>query len=120
MPIEFEIERQRNRRSTVRRSLDKPVQFEHLDRGAKAAGGSLGFDISEGGLRLRFNDYVPLGTELLLTISLAKQATIECSGVVVWAKKYPYNDAYQAGIQFEVDENIVDSRKKIHQYIESF
>jgi hypothetical protein len=69
---------------------------------------------------MRFNDYIPVGTELSLRITLPDQTVLNCAGVVTWINKEPHNDAYTAGIRFAAAENVIDSQKKIHHYIESF
>jgi len=116
--MEFELENHDNKRNAQRVNLSEAVQFESAEH--PEGGGSLGFDISEGGLRMRFNEYVSIGTELSLRITLPDQTVINCLGVVMWINKEPLNDAYSAGIRFEATENVIDSKKKIHHYIESF
>ena len=115
--MEFEPAFRDNRRASKRVSFRDPVQFEEKD--LHFEGGSVGLDISETGIRMRFNDFVPIGTKLNLLIHLEGK-TVECVGRIMWVKKYPYSDNYQAGLSFESPENLVDSRVKIHQYIESF
>ena len=116
--MEFEPDTISNKRNAQRVQLGEAVQFESAGRPEGV--GSLGFDISEGGLRMRFNDYVPVGTELSLRITLPDQTVINCIGVVMWVNKEPLNESYTAGIRFESTENVIDSKKKIHHYIESF
>ena len=116
--MEFEPEMTSNRRITKRVRFSDSVRFEQIE--APQFGGSIGLDLSENGIRMRFSDYVPIGTELSLQIKLPSHEIIECLGKVVWIKKYPYSDQYQAGVQFESPENLFDSKEKIHHYIESF
>ena len=116
--MEFEPDRFNNKRNDQRAQLGEAVQFENAER--PEGGGSLGFDISEGGLRMRFNEYVPVGTELSLRITLPGQTVIDCVGLVKWINKEPLNESYTAGIRFQATENVIDSKKKIHHYIESF
>ena len=116
--MEFEPDLPQNRRHYQRVRFAEPIRFEQND--PIRFGGSLGLDISKGGLRLRFNDYVPVGTEITLQITLPNDELIECAGTIRWESKEPYNDAYQAGIEFSASENVIDSKEKIHHYIESF
>ena len=116
--MEFEPIFTEDKRASKRVRFIDSVLFKEKDN--PHFGGSVGFDISEGGLRMSFNDYVPIGTELSLQIQLSNGNVVECVGRIVWVKKYPYSDHYQAGVQFESPENLFDSRSKIHQYIELF
>jgi len=113
-PVVFEPTFQDNKRGTPRARFTHPVQYEELE--INVAGGSVGFDISEGGIRIRFNEYVPVGTIMTLYIHL-KDAIIACSGRVKWMKKYPYTDNYQGGLQFESAENFLETRSRIGSYI---
>jgi len=115
-PIEFEPASQDNKRSAPRARFTYPVQYEELE--INVAGGSVGFDISEGGIRIKFNEYVPVGTVVNLYIHL-KDGIIQCSGRIRWMKKYPYSDHFQAGLQFESAENFFDSRTKINNYVKA-
>ena len=114
-PIEFELAFQDNKRTSTRARFTDPVQYEELE--INVAGGSVGFDISEGGIRIKFNEYVPVGTVVTLYIHF-KEAIIQCSGRIRWMKKYPYSDHYQAGLQFESGDNFFDSRKRINRYVQ--
>lgn len=116
--MEFEPDVHSNRRTHPRVHFSEAIQFEQINH--HYFGGSVGLDISKGGLRIRFNDYVAVGTELSLQISLPDQEIIECTGTIKWEAKEPFNDAYQAGIEFAASENVIDSKEKIHHYIESF
>jgi len=113
-PIEFELASQDNKRTAPRARFTDPVQYEELE--INVAGGSVGFDISEGGIRIKFNEYVPVGTVVTLYIHL-KDSIIQCSGHIRWMKKYPYSDYYQAGLQFESGENLFESRTRISKFI---
>ncbi|MCA9400343.1 MAG: PilZ domain-containing protein [Candidatus Omnitrophica bacterium] len=62
--------------------------------------GSIALDISRGGLRILLNDFIPLNTEVKLTMALDQGRVIEGSGKVVWVIKMPHNEKYQAGIEF--------------------
>jgi Tfp pilus assembly protein PilZ len=93
----------------------QPVQFRFMD--PSMYGGCLSCDLSEGGIRVRFNDFIPLGTELALQIKLADDNFVDCSGRVVWVQKNRFGDSYQAGLEFAGRETIPNTRKKIHGFL---
>ncbi|HLF18177.1 MAG TPA: PilZ domain-containing protein [Candidatus Omnitrophota bacterium] len=112
--MEFESQMTDNRRVYPRMRFKDAVRFEQKDQAQ--FGGSVALDLSSSGLRMRFNDYVPVGTELVLQIHLNEEKIVECMGKVVWVTKYPYSDHYQAGLEFESPENLAESKAKIHRY----
>lgn len=102
------------RRMFERVGFGQPVAFQAKD--PVDYGGSLPRDISQGGIRLYFNDFLPLGTELSLQIPLAPQKVVECLARVVWVRQMPFMDRCQAGLRF-VDN---DSRKRAAEEIQRF
>ncbi len=63
-------------------------------------GGWLGCDLSEGGIRLHVNGFVPLKTEIKLTFSLGTRHVPDLRGRVVWVQKVPCSEGYQLGVEF--------------------
>ena len=106
------------RRDCRRIQFREPVQYQYKD--PSQFGGWLACDISEGGIKVNMNDFVPLDTEISLQVPLANGKTIDCLGRVVWVQKLPFSDYYQAGLKFEVVDSIVEVQNDLHQYIESF
>ena len=90
----------------------EPVQFQFKD--PNQFGGCLSRDLSEGGIRIRLNDFVPLETELMLKIRLADGNTVECSGRVVWIEKARFGEYYHAGLEFAGNESAKSLQKIIH------
>jgi len=37
--------------------------------------------------------------------------------MVIWIRKFPFADRYQAGIEFSPGDTIVESKNEIHEYI---
>jgi hypothetical protein len=105
------------RRNCQRIKFAEPVQYQFKD--PNLFGGSLACDISESGIRMNMNEYVALNTELTLHVQLPKGKVIDCIGRVVWTRKLPFMDRYQAGLELSGTEAVFDSKKEIHQYIES-
>jgi c-di-GMP-binding flagellar brake protein YcgR len=91
----------------VRYQLKDPTQF----------GGSLSCDLSEGGIRLHLSDFIPLNTELTLTLQLADQSIVECPCRVAWVEKNRFSDRYQAGLEFVEADSMLDSQRKIHGFL---
>lgn len=105
------------RRNFKRIRFDRPVRFQFKD--PSCFGGCLSQDISAGGVRVNFNDFVPLWTELTLRIQLAGERIVECKGCVVWVAKLPFMDRYQIGLEFERGDSFWETRKAILQVIPS-
>ena len=93
----------------------KPVRFQLKD--TSRFGGCLSCDLSEGGVRLRLNDFFPLNTELSLQIQLADESIVECLCRVAWIEKDRYGDFYRGGLAFIEDESMLDSKRKIRNVL---
>jgi hypothetical protein len=115
--MDFVPEQIEDRRANPRAQISEAVRFERIEQ--HEFGGSVGFDISESGLRMRSSDYVPIGTELTLQITLPDKHIIECKGSIRWVKKEAFNDSYQVGIHFTEFENALDSRSRIQRCVGS-
>lgn len=98
-------------------SCSQPVHFQFKD--PSRFGGCLSRDLSEGGIQINLNDFVPLGTELILQIQLAPEKAVECVGRVVWVRGLPLMDRYQAGLEFLQSGFLWDSRKEIRGLMQS-
>jgi len=100
----------KERREYKRYKIQSPVRFKANEPNKIGAGVSI--DLSEGGIRLNINEFLPVKTELLLQIQLELSKFIECTGKVVWVEKFPFSDRYQAGVQFD-HSTITNSREMI-------
>jgi len=96
--------------------FNEAVHFEHTN--AFHFGGTLANDLSEGGLRINFSDFVPLGTELSLQITLTNDRVVDLKGHVVWVEKKRFSDQYEAGIEFERSDYLIDAKRKIHRFVD--
>ena len=92
------------------------VQFQIMD--TEYFGGCLACDISEHGVRINLNDFVPLDTEMQLSLRLAADQVIDCNAKVIWIHKLPYTDRYQAGLVFEAGDEFQESKKVILKKLE--
>ena len=93
-----------------------PVNYRFREK--SNFGGCLAYDISEGGMRINFFDFVPLNTEMNFQVKLsAIPKLVDVKGHVVWLQQVPYSDRYQIGIQFSQSD--VFSREEIRSYVKS-
>lgn len=81
--------------------------------------GSLAKDLSEGGLRLRINEFIPLGTEISVNVQLAPGKLVESTAEVVWISQIPHSESYQVGLEFQNLNSLLSSRQEIHTFIDS-
>ena len=73
-------------------------------QGVEASTGELAQDLSEGGIRIRSNEFIPVGQEISVGIQLKdSDEVIEVIGRVVWVRFVPYTEVYQLGIEFNQD-----------------
>ena len=74
--------------------------------GDAPSSGSLAGDISEGGVRLTVNEFIPLNTVISLNIRLSDPArVVPAQGRVVWVREDPDGERFDVGIQFVADVN---------------
>ena len=98
------LEEPREKRQFSRFPFRQPV---FINRGEwEAEEGSLSGDISEGGIRLSVNEFIPVGKILTLEVSLPDESKMTpVNGHVVWTSFLPYSERYQIGIQFDPQQN---------------
>lgn len=66
--------------------------------------GELAQDLSEGGIRIRSNVFIPMGEAISLGIQLSEtEEVVEIVGRVVWVRFVPYSEVYQVGVEFVKD-----------------
>ena len=80
-------------------------------------GGSLSCDLSEGGVRIRLNEFVPLHTELALDVRLRGEHVVHCIGHVVWIEKARFGDSYYAGLAFSKSDSLLMSQQSIGKFL---
>lgn len=93
-----------------------PVSYRTSD--INGFGGCLAYDISEGGMKINFNDFVPIDNEMILQMRLNKiPKVVETTARVVWVQQVPYSDRYQMGLQFTESDPI--AQEEIRSYVKS-
>jgi len=90
-------------RQFPRRRFHQPVAYKAV--AGKEFGGCLSYDLGEGGIRFRLNDFVPPGQEFFLSIPVKREKVWEVLGRVVWINKRPHDDTYTVGIKFISQED---------------
>ncbi|MBM3252356.1 MAG: PilZ domain-containing protein [Candidatus Omnitrophica bacterium] len=89
----------KEKRTSERKNIYASVRYQL--KSSQAFGATSSCDISEGGLRLNFERFVPNNTEFLLQMNLpAMPKIVNALGKVVWANRIPHSDRYQLGLKF--------------------
>ncbi|MBF0595032.1 MAG: PilZ domain-containing protein [Candidatus Omnitrophica bacterium] len=82
----------------------------------EAFSGQLSHDISQGGIRINSNDFVPLNSSLTVQFQLEDLGRLfDLQGKVVWVRHLPYSDGYQVGVEFTGDASF--QQWKIAQFV---
>jgi c-di-GMP-binding flagellar brake protein YcgR len=86
-------------RKYPRVAFKKAVRYQL--RGDEDLLGEVAQDLSEGGIRIRSNVFIPVGQEVRVGVQLSdSDQIVEVSGRVVWVRFNPYSEVYQVGIEF--------------------
>ena len=85
-------------------SLASPLRYQF--KNTHRFGSTVGLDISEGGLKFFSEEFMPIGTSMVLEICLGSMLKfINAVADVVWLRKMPHSERYQVGLKFsEIDE----------------
>ncbi len=105
------------KRRFSRLSYKEAVQYNLGETGE--CGGSVAYDISETGLRLQLDYFVPINAWITLAIPLrstkgTKVMTIH--GRVAWVQRIRYSDRYQVGLEFSQSDLEVKLKEEFSQY----
>lgn len=63
-------------------------------------GGCLSCDLSEGGIRLYFNEFLPKKSPVQVDFVLKNDEVVNIGSQVVWIQKIPHAEYYQVGLEF--------------------
>ena len=105
-----------DRRRARRIRLTESVQYQLTD--SADFGGSRAVDISETGVQILLNDFIPLQSQLKLRVELTKGNVVDCMGRVVWVTKLPLGENYQAGLEFTNNQTIFWTKCDIRDFID--
>lgn len=117
----LEEDAQAEKRRYSRIPYREAVQYNVLGTPGER-GGSLAYDVSETGLRLQLEHFVPINTQIALNLPVghtrdAKVITIH--GRVAWVGQIPYSDRYQVGLEFNPSDLEVNHQEQFSQYLAS-
>lgn len=102
---------ERRKAPRLRKSL--PLHYELVNQ--QKYGDGLTQDISEGGLRLISEEFIPRASQMSLKINLTPHNLIEVSGQVRWAGRISHSYRYEVGLAFADVSN--DTRRNISEYV---
>jgi c-di-GMP-binding flagellar brake protein YcgR len=95
------MEPQRERRRYRRLPYSLPLQYRNIDEGSGHFSGGLTKNISEGGIRFVSQRFLPIATNLDLTINTpTSPRPLRATSRVVWIHKAPTGEYYEVGLQF--------------------
>lgn len=105
--LEEEVQIEKRRYSRI--SYREAVQYKVLGHTCEC-GGSLSYDVSETGLRLQLEYFVPINAQIVLNFLLkdingSKVVTIH--GRVAWVRQVRYSDRYQVGLEFSEPDLLI-------------
>ena len=96
----------------------------HLDPAAgrpiKPFGGCLSWDLSEGGIRFRSDEFIPLNIDLSLQFTLGPQTPLGLEAKVVWVQKCPHSEYFFLGLEFKETAKNHQAKKELQHYISRF
>ena len=112
---DLKIEKRQRSRISFRESV------QYIMEETQEYGGSVAHDLSDGGLRLQLNDFVPINTRIVIDIPISDAngtKVITLNGRVAWVRRVRYSDQYQVGLEFNPFETETIS-KEVSKYINS-
>ena len=80
--------------------------------------GTTAYDLSQGGIRIRSEQFIALGTPIRVKFNLENEDVVVLTGKVVWVQKESGGDYYQLGVDFPDAESNLFPKKRIQEYIE--
>ena len=112
-------EKKLEQRKTTRVAFKEAIGYEV--RGLDLSGGTLACDLSETGLRMILDRFIPLNTEIKFKLRFGSNSRmIEVLGKVVWVQRVPFSERYQVGIKFVGTNSYPQVKSRIHQYIQTY
>lgn len=103
------------RRATKRIKISEPVRFQFKD--PELFGACLSCDVSEGGIKMNLNRFIPLQEELDLSIKLKDDKNIGCRAKVIWIERFRFSERYRAGLQFIPTGDYFESKQAISELV---
>jgi c-di-GMP-binding flagellar brake protein YcgR len=95
------------KRQYPRIDFTEPVGYQDSEEFPES--GSLAGDISQSGVRIRVNEFMPLRKIVSLKLHLNNPTrVVSVRGQVMWVREVPYSENFDVGIRFlEIIKNVV-------------
>ncbi len=107
---------EQDKRKFTRAAFREAVQYRFADH--PASSGTVGFDLSEGGVRFRTEEFLPFDAEVVIHLQLKAEREATLLARVVWAQKVPYGDSYHVGCEFLENRENVFPRFVVKNFLE--
>ncbi len=104
------------KRQFRRQAFREAVRFESKELAEQR--GCLSCDLSENGLKVNTDSFVPLNAKMLLQLRLDPiERIIDLTGRVAWLQQIPYSERYYIGVEFLGTDPII--KEEIRRHINS-
>jgi hypothetical protein len=95
----------------------EPVQFRIKEQAESA--GCIAFDLSERGIRLTNQDFIPIRKEVTLTLQMDSGLQFDVQGQVVWIQRVPHSEYYQLGLEFSSQQADQKVFEELQEYLQA-
>lgn len=97
--------------------FDIRLPIHYVVKGKRHFGNTITKNLSESGVGIVLDEFIPPSTDIFLEVNLASKA-ISALGKIVWVKQLPSSYRYKAGIKFaEIDAL---EKRDISEYLGSY
>lgn len=103
------------KRRALRLKSRLPVRYDSIEYGRH--GNGLTDDISEAGVKVTLEEFIPRFSKVAMRIALKPDKPIQLNANVKWAQRLAYSPRYQIGLAFE--DVSLDARRNIAEYVSS-
>jgi len=110
------IEDFEDKRKFPRASFREAIQYRFSEGGT--LNGSVGYDLSEGGVRFRTEEFLAYDAQVLIHLQLKAEREAKMVARVVWVQKTPYGDSYHVGCEFLENRENVFPRFVVKNFLE--
>lgn len=108
----IKLEKRISQRVRFRDSVQYQLKEDHLSKGCLAS------DLSENGIKINIEDFIPTNVELTIKMQLHEiPKVLDLTGRVIWSQAVPYCERYQIGLAFSHVDPLI--KEEIRHYIQS-
>jgi c-di-GMP-binding flagellar brake protein YcgR len=106
------------KRRFPRLDCSMPVQYKRIGSDDEDFSQTLTRDISEGGIRMIVEEYVPINSRITLIASFPfKNKKVKAFSKIVWSKRHSVQTSYELGVEFI--GITTTARKDIAQFVKT-